>query len=127
MRRAIMLSLALVLSSVTTASASYWHIARTLPWYGPGFYGNRTACGLKMTRTLVGVASRTLPCGTKVRFKYGGKTITVPVVDRGPYPSRDRYAEMPFDLTAGASIRLLHEGQPKPFTRHNVKYHIFYR
>src|SRR5688500_6354796 len=35
-------------------------------WYGPGFYGNRTACGQRLTRSTQGVAHRTLPCGTKV-------------------------------------------------------------
>jgi rare lipoprotein A len=54
-------------------------------WYGPGFYGRRTACGQKMTRTLLGVAHRRLPCGTPVALLYRGRTITVPVVDRGPF------------------------------------------
>lgn len=54
-------------------------------WFGPGFYGHKTACGQKMTRALVGVASRTLPCGSRVSFLYRGQTVTVPVVDRGPY------------------------------------------
>ena len=54
-------------------------------WYGPGFYGRTTACGQKMTRYLVGVAHRTLPCGTKVAVMYKGRVITVPVVDRGPF------------------------------------------
>jgi rare lipoprotein A len=35
-------------------------------WYGPGFYGKRTACGAVMSHTLLGVAHRTLPCGTPV-------------------------------------------------------------
>src|SRR5215218_3608861 len=38
----------------------------TATWYGPRFYGHKTACGLKMTRTLLGVAHKTLPCGTQV-------------------------------------------------------------
>ena len=54
-------------------------------WYGPGFYGRRTACKLKMTHALLGVAHRSLPCGTPVAIFYGGRTITVPVVDRGPF------------------------------------------
>jgi rare lipoprotein A len=53
--------------------------------YGPGLYGHRTACGLKLTRTTIGVANRTLKCGTKVAVYYGGQTMTVPVIDRGPY------------------------------------------
>jgi rare lipoprotein A len=53
--------------------------------YGPGFYGHRTACGEILRRTTIGVANRTLPCGTEVSIDYDGRTITVPVIDRGPY------------------------------------------
>jgi len=54
-------------------------------WYGPGLYGRRTACGEKLTRNIVGVANRKLACGTPVTLYYGGKELTVPVIDRGPY------------------------------------------
>ncbi|MGA2756346.1 MAG: septal ring lytic transglycosylase RlpA family protein [Solirubrobacteraceae bacterium] len=54
-------------------------------WYGPGFYGNRTACGEKLTRSMVGIADRTLPCGTAVSLTYDGRSLTLPVIDRGPY------------------------------------------
>ena len=54
-------------------------------WYGPGFYGNRTACGQTYTPEIVGVAHRTLRCGTLVVLEYRGRTLTVPVIDRGPY------------------------------------------
>jgi rare lipoprotein A len=53
--------------------------------YGPGFYGHRTACDQRLTRSTIGVASRTLRCGTKVAILYGGRTMVVPVIDRGPY------------------------------------------
>jgi hypothetical protein len=71
-------------------------------WYGPGFYGKRTACGVRLTRNLVGVAHRGLPCGRQVALLYHGRTITVPVVDRGPYGSR----EAAYDLTAAAAREL---------------------
>jgi len=70
-------------------------------WYGPGFYGRTTACGLRMTRTLMGVAHRKLPCGTQVAFTYKGKAITVPVVDRGPFKPGRRW-----DLTSAAATAL---------------------
>jgi hypothetical protein len=54
-------------------------------WYGPGFYGRRTACGAKMTHQLLGVAHKRLPCGTMVAVSYKGRRVTVPVVDRGPF------------------------------------------
>ena len=54
-------------------------------WYGPGFYGNRTACGQTLTGGIRGVANRSLPCGTKVRLFYRGRSTTARVIDRGPY------------------------------------------
>jgi rare lipoprotein A len=70
-------------------------------WYGPGLYGGKTACGLKLTRKLLGVAHRKLPCGTEVALTYGGKSITVPVVDRGPFHRGRRW-----DLTAATATAL---------------------
>jgi hypothetical protein len=54
-------------------------------WYGPGFFGHRTACGQVLHRGTLGVANRTLKCGTRVSILYHGRSITVPVIDRGPY------------------------------------------
>ena len=54
-------------------------------WYGPGFYGNSTACGQTLTGETLGVAHRSLPCGTEVAVLYQGRTIVVRVIDRGPY------------------------------------------
>lgn len=62
-----------------------WRFDPNISWYGPGFYGNGTACGQTLTRELVGVAHRTLPCGTMVLFRYKGKVVKAPVIDRGPY------------------------------------------
>ena len=54
-------------------------------WYGPGFYGNRTACGQTYTPEILGVAHKTLPCGTLLTLTYGTRAVTVAVIDRGPY------------------------------------------
>lgn len=54
-------------------------------WYGPGFYGRRTACGGTLTGSVMGVAHKSLPCGTKVTFHLHGRTVTARVIDRGPY------------------------------------------
>lgn len=55
-------------------------------WYGPGFYGNRTACGQTYTPEILGVAHRTLACGTQIRITSpAGVTVVVSVIDRGPY------------------------------------------
>lgn len=53
--------------------------------YGPGFYGKRTACGQRLRRGTIGLANRTLRCGESVAIYYQGKTLIVPVIDRGPY------------------------------------------
>ncbi len=54
-------------------------------WYGPGFYDNRTACGQTYTPEILGVAHKTLPCGTQLTLTYGARAVTVAVIDRGPY------------------------------------------
>jgi|GEM_PF-470398 rare lipoprotein A (peptidoglycan hydrolase) len=70
-------------------------------WYGPGMYGRRTACGEKLTRYIVGVANRKLPCGTPVTLNYAGRELTVPVIDRGPYANGAT-----FDLTSATAQEL---------------------
>ena len=66
----------------------------TASWYGPGFYENRLPCWqwlqanglpIQFLPDTWGVAHKTLPCGTTLRLTHGANTITVPVVDRGPY------------------------------------------
>ena len=86
-------------------TASGWRRDPEVSWYGPGFYGNRTACGKTLTTTLLGVAHKTLPCGTMVSFRNpsNGRVVTVPVVDRGPY-----VAGRQWDLTAGACKAIAH-------------------
>jgi rare lipoprotein A (peptidoglycan hydrolase) len=60
----------------------------TATWYGPGFFGRRTACGQVLRRSIRGVAHRRLPCGTQVTIFHRGRLATVPVIDRGPYSRR---------------------------------------
>jgi rare lipoprotein A len=60
-------------------------------WYGGG---GGTACGEQLTSSTLGVANKTLPCGTMVTLRYAGHTVRVPVIDRGPY-----VAGREFDLT----------------------------
>jgi len=70
-------------------------------WYGPGFFGRRTACGQVLRRSTVGVAHRRLPCGTQVTVYYRGRVATVPVIDRGPYSRRADW-----DLTQATARQL---------------------
>jgi rare lipoprotein A (peptidoglycan hydrolase) len=80
-----------------------WKRDPEISWYGGGLFGNGTACGQKYTKTIIGVAHRTLPCGTKVQFRFKGRVLTVPVIDRGPY-----VADRQFDLSYGACRALRH-------------------
>jgi rare lipoprotein A len=48
-------------------------------WYNDA---GGTACGFHAG---LGVANKTLPCGTRVRFRYGGRSVTATVDDRGPF------------------------------------------
>jgi hypothetical protein len=54
-------------------------------WYGPGFYGNRTASGVVYSPSHWGVAHKSLPFGTMLEINYGGKKVRAPVTDRGPF------------------------------------------
>jgi rare lipoprotein A len=70
-------------------------------WYGPGLYGNALACGGTLTPGMLGVANRTLPCGTKLTLRYHGRSVRVSVIDRGPFTgNRD------FDLTEATKQKL---------------------
>ena len=89
----------------TSSGGSGWNYDPDVSWYGPGFYGNRTACGQTYSTSIMGVANKTLPCGTAVTFRNpaNGATITVPVIDRGPY-----VAGRNWDLSAAACSALDH-------------------
>jgi hypothetical protein len=99
-----------------------WRNSPLVTWYGPGFYGNRTACGQRYTRYVVGVAHRTLPCGTMVQFRWHGRTAVAPVIDRGPYGGRD----LIFDWSAWLACKTFRpKGQRNGcFTRADVRYRV---
>lgn len=77
-------------------------------WYGPGLYGNRTACGQVLRPRTVGVAHRRLPCGTVVKFVHRGRRIVTRVIDRGPFTRGNAW-----DLTNGARRALRFSGTGK--------------
>jgi rare lipoprotein A (peptidoglycan hydrolase) len=70
-------------------------------WYGPGLYGNGTACGGTLRPATMGVAHKTLRCGTPVKFKHRGRVVIARVIDRGPYISGRSW-----DLTEAAAEAL---------------------
>jgi rare lipoprotein A len=62
-------------------------IQGTASWYGPGFYGNRTANGEVYRPGTLTAAHRTLPFGTMVRVTNlnNGRSTVVRINDRGPF------------------------------------------
>jgi rare lipoprotein A len=70
-------------------------------WYGPGLFGNRLGCGGTLKTGSLGVANKSLPCGTKVTFRHKGRVLRVRVIDRGPYVGAREY-----DLTAATARKL---------------------
>lgn len=74
-------------------------------WYGPGLYGNQTACGQVLRPNTLGVAHRSLPCGTAVKLVHRGRQIVTRVIDRGPFSAGNQW-----DLTNGVRQTLGFEG-----------------
>jgi rare lipoprotein A len=72
-------------------------------WYGPGFYGNRTASGEVFRPGTQTAAHRTLPFGTKVRVTnlWNGRSTVVRINDRGPF-----HGNRVIDLAHGAAQTL---------------------
>ncbi len=72
-------------------------------WYGPGFYGNRTANGEVFRPGTMTAAHRTLPFGTKVKVTnlWNGRTTVVRINDRGPF-----HGNRVIDLAHGAAHSL---------------------
>lgn len=71
-------------------------------WYGGG---GGLACGGQLTSATMGVANKTLPCGTWLTIRYGDRSVRVQVIDRGPY-----VAGREFDLTEATKRALGFEG-----------------
>lgn len=84
----------LQLASATVGQAS---------WYGPGFYGNRTASGEVLRPGTYTAAHRSLPFGTRVRVTnlYNGRTAVVRINDRGPF-----VGSRIIDVAHGAAVDL---------------------
>jgi rare lipoprotein A len=106
-RRRAILALAFALGSLPacTALPVGWtgRQAGLASWYGPSFYGRRTASGAVHTGTALTAAHRSLPFGTLVRVTNlaNGRRVVVVIDDRGPF-IRGRI----IDLSVAAARRL---------------------
>jgi hypothetical protein len=58
-----------------------WYRALAAPSAGP--YGRRSACGVIVRATTLGVTHPVLPCGAKIFISFGGKEVLTQVIDRG--------------------------------------------
>jgi rare lipoprotein A len=74
-------------------------------WYGPGLYGGHLSCGGTLDAGDLGVAHKSLPCGSKVTLRHHGRVVRVRVIDRGPYVAGREY-----DLTEATAQRLKFKG-----------------
>ena len=99
-------------ASTTTASAPSGDLAfgafryGGASWYGgPSMWGRSTARGKTLRPSTLGVAHKTLPCGTTVKFVYHGHVLVTQVIDRGPYVKGRAW-----DFTKAASEALGFEG-----------------
>ena len=72
-------------------------------WYGPGFYGRRTANGERLSRGTMTAAHPYLPFGTRVRVTnlWNGRSEVVRINDRGPF-----HGGRLIDLAQGAAHAL---------------------
>src|SRR4051794_31827551 len=84
----VLLALALGLASACSVLPVGWSGRQggLASWYGPGFYGRRTASGTVYTGTALRAAHPSLPFGTLVRVTNlaTGRTVVVVIDDRGP-------------------------------------------
>ena len=85
--------------------------AATASWCGPGLYGNRLGCGGRLEPGRLGVAHRSLPCGSKLMLRKGARTVRLRVIDRGPYVGGRE-----FDLTEATARRLHFHGHGSVLT-----------
>ena len=84
--------------------------------YGPGLYGNKTASGIVLMATTVGVANKTLPLGTRLKFRGRNGWVVAPVIDRGPY-----HGQREFDLTE-ATVKLMGYSGWREFGQQKVQW-----
>jgi len=73
-------------SQLAITSSSAWRWVRASSFgIGDGYLYGHMACGGRLTPTVMAVAHRSLPCGTRVLLRYRGRTVVATVRDRGPY------------------------------------------
>jgi peptidoglycan lytic transglycosylase len=112
-RRPLSARARLRVGSSTTRSLGRLNVYRSAlaSWYGPGLYGSHLGCGGTLSAGSVGVAHKSLPCGTRLTLRHGSRIVRVQVIDRGPYVGGRE-----FDLTAATAQRLGFHGHGSVLT-----------
>lgn len=101
MRFLLVLFVIAVSAALMSISADAHRGGRALvSWYGPGLYGNAMGCGGTLRYGTVGVAHKSLPCGSYVTICYR-KCARLRVLDRGPF-----IHGRTFDITSAARYRI---------------------
>jgi rare lipoprotein A len=83
-------------------------------WYGPGFWGKRTACGNVYTGKQLTAAhmdlGNKLPCGTRIRVTNmdNGRSVILVVNDTGDFEKHDRVLDVSY--AAAQKLGFLSEG-----------------
>lgn len=102
----------------------YFYQEGTASYYGPKFYGRKTADGTLFLPGSMTAAHKTLPLGTRVKVTniQTGKSIYVLINDRGPYVN-NRIIDL--SETAAKKIGLFKQGigPVKIFTRHPKQFY----
>ena len=92
------------LTGAPSGTVTAYHRAKATIFGGPGEYQDG-ACGGRIEKGTLGVAHKTLPCGTLVQISVGNRVMVLPVVDRGPYR-----AGYDWDVTFDAATVLKMDG-----------------
>lgn len=71
-------------------------------WYGKAYHGRRTSSGERFDRHALTAAHRTMPFGTRLQVRHGGREVEVRVTDRGP----QAWTGKDLDLSEAAFARL---------------------
>jgi peptidoglycan lytic transglycosylase len=95
-----------------TSTSEPYHEVGLASWYGPGFYGRKTASGDRFKKKGFTCAHRTLPFGTQllVTNLENGKSVEVIVNDRGPF-IRNKIIDLSY--AAAKEIGILKMGRAK--------------
>ena len=118
MKRKFLVLPALMLSASLATGVAEAHSLRGFgtgglaSWYGPGFWGHRTASGERLNAGSFTAAHRFFPFGTRVLVtsRRTGRSVVVRINDRGPF-ARGRIIDL-----SSASARALGVRGTEPVT-----------